>query len=342
MAQSILDPARSDARSATIRNAACDPTTHRLTGIITTLLCDSHGSSLPDWNYRTWCRALAYPDAHERATPTTKKLGRRRDEALSRPPVRRLVEWAGSRRRANPAAGAAAALTMLRLAEVRSGGGPVDVPELTHLVALRVDSAEPIRSSSSGRRVRVRLLADLDELPVVEQDHACTENPHLSAAVRELLRLAGADSDSPFVNDAEAAVVQAGDWWTRHATPLPASIKGPRLPGVLPMRQLWTPDRLQAYLSHPALFGLVAGPPARRGRSCQVVWRQGLTFWVAVRLSQMGVKRQPPVETIRWWRSQLSALGCGLAPARPRRHDQRGTVPRESNPTIEVTSVVLT
>jgi hypothetical protein len=317
MAQSILDQARSGARSAILRNAACDPTTYGLIGIITALFCDSSCSSLPDWNYRTWYRALAYPDVHARATPATKKLGRRRDEALSRPPVRQLVEWAGSRRRDNPAAGAAAALTMLRLAEVQSAGGRVDVPELTDLVALRVDSAEPVRFSSSGRRARPRRLADPDELPAIEQDHAHIENPHLSAAVAELLRLAGADSDIPFVEDVEAAVVQAGDWWTRHATPVPASIKGPRLPGVLPMRQLWTPDRLQAYLSHPALFGLVAGPPARRGRSCQVVWRQGLTFWVAVRLSTMGIKPRPPIETIRWWCSQLSALDCGPAALRP-------------------------
>jgi hypothetical protein len=240
---------------------------------------------------------------------TTKELGHRRDEVLSHPAVRFLVEWAGSRKRDNPVAGAAAALAAVRSAEARVGGCPTDLSELTHLVSVAVDSAQPVRSSPAYRR-HLRLLAEPDRLPALEQDAAVAENPRLSEAVGALLGLAGAASDSPMAT-VEAAVVQAGDWWTRHTAPVPTSIEGPCLPGVLPAQQLRPTERLSALVSDSRLLGLVAGPHPGRARPCQVAWRRGLTFWVAVHLSTPDAMSRPPAETLGWWRTQLD----GLAPA---------------------------
>jgi hypothetical protein len=327
MAQAIHS--RGAIRSATVPIGAGDPTLHCLTAILTFLLCDPRPTPLPDWTYRTWCRVLQYPELRARAQTPTKELGCRRDEALSHPAVRLLVEWAGSRRRDNPAAAAAAALATVRLAQVGSRYGLVDVPELSRRVAAMADAARPVRFSSSYRAQL--MLAYPDRLAALEQEPAAAENPQLSAAVGELLRLAGADSAS-LLTPVEAAVVQAGDWWTRHASPVPTSVDGPRLPGVLPARQLRPAARLSAQMFDPTLLGLVAGPHPGRARPCQVAWRRGLTFWVAVRLSALDTAHQPPSETIRWWRTQLAALALG--PAGPERFARPCDVhsPRTSSP----------
>jgi hypothetical protein len=156
----------------------------------------------------------------------------------------------------------------------------------------------------------LRLLAEPDRLPAVEQDAAVAENPRLSEAVGALLRLAGADSGGS-TTSVEAAVVQAGDWWTRHTAPVPTSIEGPCLPGVLPAQQLRPTERLSALVSDSRLLRLVAGPHPGRARPCQVAWRRGLTFWVAVHLSTLEDACLPPAETVRWWRTQLDGLAPG-------------------------------
>jgi hypothetical protein len=310
MARPTLDCSRDAIRSATDPKVVGDPTMHRLVAIITALLCDPHPPSLPEWTYRTWCWVFAYPELRTRARATVKELACRRDEALSHPAVGLLVEWAGSRKRDDPCAGAAAALATIRLAEVRSAGVVVDVTELTRRVAAAVDSARPVGSSCS-RRAPLQLLADPDRLPAVEQHRAAAENPRLPAAVDGLLSLTGSDAHSPFVSAVEAAVVQAGDWWTRHAVPVPASIDGPPLPGVQPAQQLSPSERLSAHVSDRTLLGLVAGPHPGRTRPSQVAWRRGLTFWVAVRLSALDTGQLPPAGTIRWWRTELAGLTIG-------------------------------
>jgi hypothetical protein len=312
MARPTLDCSSRAIRSASDPKAVGDPTMHRLVDIITALLCDPRAPCLPEWTYRTWCGALAYPELRTRARASTKELARKRDEALSHPAVSLLVEWAGSRKRDDPCVGAAAALATVRLPEVRFRAGALDVCELTRRVAVAVDSAQPIRSSSP-RRARLQLLADPDRLPAVEPAPPAGENPRLPAAVGELLRLAGADEDSSFASVVEAAVVQAGEWWTRHAVPVPASIDGPRLPGVVPAQQLSPPERISAHVSDRSLLGLVAGPHPGRARPCQVAWRRGLTFWVAVRLSALDTGQRPPAGTICWWRTELAVLTLGSA-----------------------------
>jgi len=302
---------RGTTRNGAVLIGAGDPSIHCLNAVLTSLLCDPRPPSLPDWTYRTWCRVLQYPELRVRAHASTKELGRRRDEALSQPAVRLLIEWAGSRRRDSPAAAAAAALATVRLAQVDSCYGPVDVPEVSRRVAATTDLARPVRFSSSYRAQLT--LADPDRLAAIEQEPAAAENPRLSSAVEELLRLAGADSDLPFAR-MEAAVVQAGDWWARHASPVPISVAGPCLPGVLPAQQLRPAERLSAQMSDPTVLRLVAGPRPGRARPCQVAWRRGLTFWVAVRLSALDTAHQPPPETMRWWRSQLAVLALEQAP----------------------------
>jgi hypothetical protein len=307
MAQAIPDHCQDETSRTT--TGVFDPTTRRLAVIVADLLYGADRPCLPDWTYTTWCRALEYPELRPRVHATTKELGHRRDEVLSHPAVRSLVEWAGSRKRDNPVAGAAAALAAVRSAEARIGGCPTDLSELTHLVSVAVDSAQLVRSSPAYRR-HLRLLAEPDQLPAVEQDAAVAENPRLSEAVGTLLRLAGADSGNP-TTTVEAAVVQAGDWWTRHSAPVPTSIEGPCLPGVLPAQQLRPTERLSALVSDSRLLRLVAGPHPGRARPCQVAWRRGLTFWVAVHLSTPDAASRPPAETLRWWRTQLDGLALG-------------------------------
>jgi hypothetical protein len=307
MAQAILDYRQGETSRTT--TGVFDPTTRRLAAIITALLYGGDRPCLPDWTYTTWCRALEYPELRPRVHATTKELGHRRDEVLSHPAVRSLVEWAGSCKRDNPVAGAAAALAAVRSAQAPVGGRTTDLSELTHLVSVAVDSAQLVQSSPAYRR-HLRLLAEPDRLPAVEQDAAVAENPRLSEAVGALLRLAGADLCTP-MTPVEAAVVQAGDWWTRHTASVPTSIDGPCLPGVLPAQQLRPTERLSALVSDSRLLGLVGGPHPGRARPCQVAWRRGLTFWVAVHLSTPDATSRPPAETLRWWRSQLDGLAPG-------------------------------
>jgi hypothetical protein len=199
-------------------------------------------------------------------------------------------------------------LTTVRLAQLGSGLGSPDLQELSRRVAATTDVARPVRfSPSPSLRFRVALAYE-DRGPAVEREPAEAENPHLAAAVGELLRLAGADSDTSMTRF-EAAVVQAADWWASHALPVPTSVDGPRLPGVIPAQRLESSERLSARLTDPTLLGLVSGPHPGRARSCQVAWRRGLTFWVAARLAAHGTTRQPPPETIQWWRAQLVSSG---------------------------------
>jgi len=119
MAQTTLDGMRAAVRGAAIPIRVADPAIHHLTRILTALLDDPRSPSLPDWTYRTWCLALQYRELNPQAQAPMKELASRRDQALSHPGVRQLVEWAGSRRRDNPVVGAAAALTTLRLVQFR-------------------------------------------------------------------------------------------------------------------------------------------------------------------------------------------------------------------------------
>ena len=216
------------------RFVSANPPSIGLTAILTSLLDDPRAPSLPDWTYRTWCLALQYRELNPRAQASTKELASRRDQALSHPEVRQLVEWAGSRRRDNPAVAAAAALTTVRLAQRRSRFASMDVAELGRRVAAEADAARPVRFSPSplpSQRARVRLpYSDRDA--AAEEEPTRRENPRLASTVGELLALAGADSNSS-LSAIEAAVIQAGDWWARHALPVPTSVDGPRLPGVV-------------------------------------------------------------------------------------------------------------
>ncbi len=97
MAQTTLDGTAAGVRCAAIPIRIGDPAIHHLTPILTALLDDPRSPSLPAWTYRTWCLALQYRELNPQAQAPMKELGRRRDEALSHPTVRLLVEWAGSR-----------------------------------------------------------------------------------------------------------------------------------------------------------------------------------------------------------------------------------------------------
>jgi hypothetical protein len=157
----------------------------------------------------------------------------------------------------------------------------------------------------------VRLLYS-DRDAAAEEEPTRRENPRLASTVGELLALAGADSNSS-LSAIEAAVIQAGDWWARHTLPVPTSVDGPRLPGVVAGEQLKSYNRLSVQIPDPTLLSLVAGPQPGRCRGRQVAWRRGLTFWVAARLASPDATRQPPPETIHWWRTQLAVLA--LRPA---------------------------
>jgi hypothetical protein len=151
------------------------------------------------------------------------------------------------------------------------------------------------------------VLAYQDWDAAAEEEPTRRENERLASTVGELLALAGADSNRSF-SAIEAAVIQAGDWWTRHALPVPTSVDGPRLPGVIPAEQLESCDRLSVQIPDRTLLGLVTGPHPGRCRGRQVAWRRGLTFWVAARLASPDATRQPPPETVHWWRTQLAVL----------------------------------
>jgi hypothetical protein len=238
-----------------------------------------------------------------RAHDATRKAGRRRDEALSHPVVRDVVEWAGLRRRDDPAAGAAAAL--VAIGEL---AGITDLGEAATAIVRAIDSAPSVRLTWQHRR-RGEFLADPDRLVDEEAEPQDTENPLLSVVVRELLRLARPEPAEAIVVRIEGAVVQAGDWWARHSVPVPTSLDGPRLPGVMPAQSLRDSERISAHVSDMQLLQLVAGPHPGRGRPSQVAWRRGLTFWTAALLLEPKVLR-PPCEAIRWWRSQLLSICC--------------------------------
>jgi hypothetical protein len=275
-----------------------DLSIRRLTAILTSLLDDPGALCLPVWSYRTWCLALQYRDLNTQSQAPMKRLGRKRDRALSHSAVRQLVEWAGSRRSDNPVVAAAAALTTVRSAQLAARYSALDASELSHQVAAAVTDARPIRfSPSPSQRSRLVLAyEDWDAAPEEEPPRA--ENPRLSATVGELLALAGAESNGS-LSVIESAVVQAADWWAQHALPVPTSVDGPRLPGVIPGEQLESCDRLSVQIPDSTLLSLVAGPHPGRSRGRQVAWQRGLTFWVAARLVSPDSTRQPPPETVQ-------------------------------------------
>ena len=239
------------------------------------------------------------------------RLGRKRDRALSHSTVRELVEWAGSRRRDNPVVAAAAALTTVRSAQLGAHCSTIDVSELSRQVAAAADEARSVRFSPSPSQRAPVVLACEDWDAAGEEEPPRAENPRLAATVGELLALTGAASNSS-LTVVESAVIQTADWWARHALPVPASVDGPRLPGVIPGEQLESCDRLSVQIPDPTLLSLVAGPHPGRSRGRQVAWRRGLTFWVAARLASPDA-RQPPPETVRWWRTQMNVMALRSA-----------------------------
>jgi hypothetical protein len=285
---------------------------HRLTRILESLLFGRAVPQLPDWSYRTWYRVLQYPDLNPRAHEVTRDLGRRRDDVLGHPAVRDLVHFAGTRRRDDLSAGAAAALVAITPKLARPHESVFDVVDLVRVVLAEIDAAQPV--ISSWRRVgRTQLVAEPDLLAAIEPDPPETENPLLPLVVRVLLTLATDDVDPLLCARAEAAVVQAGDWWARHSMPVPTSLDGPALPGVVPAQRLRDSERISAHVSDAAMLHLVAGPHPGRSRPCQVAWRRGLTFWAAASLWAGGVER-PSREAVRWWQSQLASVSrqkCG-------------------------------
>ena len=273
--------------------------------LVAELLDPTGGPNLPDWPYSTWWHVLHYPDLAERAHGATKELGRQRDAVLGNPTVRVLVEWAGRRRRTHPVAGAAAALLALHTARVQGHDEPssVDPAEVARWLVAVVDRARPLRPE---RIRRDATLFDPERLADLAPEPAAPEHPRLPGAVEHLLRLAGVERDHHLQRRVEGAVVQAGDWWARHACAVPADTVGPDLPGITPAQELRTTERLAAAVTETELLGLVAGPRPGRGRPCQVAWRRGLTYWVAVDLATGGTGPQPGVATVCWWRSALA------------------------------------
>jgi hypothetical protein len=311
MTQAILDHTPTAVRRDAVPTLAGGPAIHSLTAILTSLLDDPGALCLPAWSYRSWCLALQYRELNTRAQAPMQRLARKRDRTLSHPAVRELVEWAGSRRRDNPVVAAAAALTTVRSAHLGARCSTIDVSELSHQVAAAADEARSVRFSPSPSQRAPVVLACEDWDAAGEEEPPRAENPRLAATVGELLALAGAASNSS-LTVVESAVIQTADWWARHALPVPASVDGPRLPGVIPGEQLESCDRLSVQIPDPTLLSLVAGPHPGRCRGRQVAWRRGLTFWVAARLASPDA-RQPPPETVRWWRTQMNVMALRSA-----------------------------
>lgn len=260
--------------------------------------------TLPDWSYSRWLRVLQYPDVGDRAHQVTQDRGRQRDEVLGHPAIVALVEWAGRRRCQEPLAGAAGALAALAAVQICPAGQRPDSDTAARLLIEAVDQARPLHVVN--RRHDVALL-DPGRVADVPADPPSTENPKLAAVVGGLLRLATTDPSGSLATRVVDAVAQAADWWTTHAIALPVSLDGPGLPGVVPAQELSAADRLSQALRDVDLRGLVAGPYPGRGRPCQVAWRRGLTYWTAVRLADV-TSDPPPAGTVRWWRTQLTAL----------------------------------
>lgn len=263
--------------------------------------------SIPDWSYSTWARILSYPDRDARPQQVTVDLGRRRDAALSLPPVAALVDWAGRRRRSIPAAGAAAALVVARSALLAPDIAVAGLPAVARRIVQAVDTARPL---PPAERSRVVLVADLDRLELGETEPVRRHDPGFHRIVQSFLRSAGSHVDGHLARQVEDAVIVAADWWITHCSPSPVVgvVDGLMLPGVIPAQELREDQRLSQLLPNPTLLGLVAGPRPGRGRSSQVAWRRGMTFWVAACLASDSGAAAPPVQTIRWWRKQLSAL----------------------------------
>lgn len=282
-------------------------TTLHVGSLVTVLLDPTSGPDLPHWSYRTWWHALHYPDLADRSHRATKELGRQRDTVLDDAAVRMLVEWAGRRRRTHPVAGAAAALVTLHDARMRQrvGHPPADSAEVTRSLVIAVDHAQPLHARHTRRDAT---LLDPERLADRAPEPTVAEHPRLPDAVSRLLRLAGAERDHRLQRRVEGAVVQAGDWWARHARAVPADAAGPDLPGIVPAQELRASERLAAAVSATELLALVAGPRPGRGRPCQVAWRRGLTYWVAVDLATDGTGPVPGVGTLRWWHSALSEI----------------------------------
>lgn len=260
--------------------------------------------TLPEWSYGRWWQVLQYPDVGDRAHRVTLERGQRRDEVLGHPAVVALVEWAGQRRRRDPLAAAAGALAALASIQSCPVEQRPDAESAARLLAEAVDRARPLHMVS---RRHDAVLVDPGRVADVPADAPPAENPRLAAVVGGLLRLATTDPFGPLAGRVVDAVVQAADWWATHALALPTSIDGPRLPGIVPAQDLPVAERLSHALRDVDLRGLVAGPYPGRGRPCQVAWRRGLTYWTAVRLADVA-EDPPPAATLRWWRTQLTAL----------------------------------
>ena len=136
------------------------------------------------------------------------------------------MHFAGTRRRDDLSAGAAAALVAITPELARTHGSVFDVPDLVRVVLAEIDAAPPV--ISPWRRVgRTQLVAEPDLLAAIEPDPSETENPLLPLVVRVLLKLAADDVDALLCTRAEASVIQAGDWWARHSMPVPTSLGRP-------------------------------------------------------------------------------------------------------------------
>jgi hypothetical protein len=288
---------------------------HRLERILQRILEESPPAAVTGWTYALWCRGLQYPELRERGVhQATKQRAAERDEALAVPAVRWLVEWAGSRRRSEPAAAAAAALVTVGRAVARSHGRPVNVVALARRIYAAIDSAVPL-PVPVGKQPR--LLAHPERLADPARERPPAEHPRLTLFVEALLRLADAEVSVTLVARATAAVSQTADWWKAHARPAPAGPGAPHLPGVVPAHLLWSEERLSAHVSDSALLPLVAGPRPGQLRPCQAEWRRGLTFWTAACLASGAVER-PPASTLKWWRAQIATLSIGKHRSAPR------------------------
>ena len=276
----------------------------RLLRLLPSLLDPAATVLLPDWSYRTWYWSLECPDLGERPHAATKDRGLRRIAVLSDPRVAELVELVGGLPILDLSAAIAAALVVVREAQVRGSVDVGIVEDIALRIVTEVAAARPPRSRPSRQHEQ---FADMDRFAEPEQGRVAPEDPRIAAAVRHLLDLPGLELDPAMTAQIEGAVMQAREWWYRHAAPVPALVGGHGVPGVVPARKLRGPDRLAAAVSCTTLLGLVAGPHPGRGRPCQVAWRRGLTYWVAVEFCMGPHAPAPPAETVRWWRSQLTA-----------------------------------
>lgn len=273
---------------------------------VASLLDPQTAPVLPGWSYQQWWRALQYPDMGDRAHTVTREQGRQRDVVLGHPKVAAMVEWAGQRRHRDPQAGMAAALVALRLAQADPERRTDPVTATRWMVEV-VDQARPLRVPVRHREAP---LFDPERIAAGPIDDTPREDPRVGTVVGALLRLAGTERADSLAEQVTGAVIQAADWWIAHAVAVPTSVDGPGLPGIVPAQELPAAERLPRALGHPELLGLVAGPNPGRGRPCQVAWRRGLTYWVAVALADETATSRPPGATVRWWRTRLDTIAA--------------------------------